>query len=116
MNIKAAGVEIIEEFGSGIGRGSGVGGWTANSLVSLALNVGTLIAGVILVFLLIGGGVKIIQGAGSGDSKSASQGQQAITWAIAGFLVVVFAYWGIRLIETIVGVNFTTNPVSPVGP
>lgn len=108
MDIHAAGVSIGGNFRSSIGQV-----WTLNSLVELIMSVGAVVAGVILVFLIVGGGLKVIQGAGSGDSKSAAQGQQAITWALIGFLVVIFAYWGIRLLETIVGVSFTTNPLSP---
>lgn len=105
------GVSIADEFSSVVGQEGG--GYGINTLLGLAMNFGTVIAGIILVFLLVGGGLKIIQGAGSGDAKSSAQGRQAITWAIGGFLVVLFAYWGIRLIEVIVGVDFTTNPLSP---
>ncbi len=114
MNTYFAGVPISGNFGSDVGGASGSTRWLGTSdLLSLFMNTGILVAGIILVVLLVGGGMKIIQGAGNGDAKATAQGQQALTWALVGFLVVFFAYWGIRIVEMVLGVDFVTNPLNP---
>jgi hypothetical protein len=61
-------------------------------------------------FLLVGGGFMMIAGAGNSDPKSSAQGKQAVTYAIAGFLIVFCAYWIIALIQRVIGVEFFTAP------
>ena len=63
------------------------------------------IAGIILLFILIGGGIAMIRGAGKSDPKAMEQGKQAATSALIGFIVVFSAYWIVKLIETITGLN-----------
>ncbi len=65
-------------------------------------------AGIIVLFLFIYGGFKIITSAGSNDPKSVGQGKQAVTYAVIGFIIVFTAYWVIRLIEYIAGFGFIT--------
>lgn len=84
---------------------------TTGSLVSLVLNSGIALAGIIVLFTFIFSGIKIIGGAGNNDPKAAAQGKQALTYAIIGFIVVVTAYWIIRLIEVITGSTFLTSPL-----
>lgn len=69
-----------------------------------AIIAGSLsIAGVILLFLLIGGGIGMIAGAGNSDPKTVEQGKKAVTSALIGFIVVFSAYWIVKLIELITG-------------
>ena len=63
------------------------------------------VAGIILLFILIGGGIAMIKGAGKSDPKSMEQGRQAATSALIGFIVVFSAYWIVKLIETITGLS-----------
>lgn len=63
------------------------------------------IAGIILLFLLVGGGIGMIAGAGKSDPKTVETGKKAATSALIGFIVVFSAYWIVKLIETITGLS-----------
>lgn len=63
------------------------------------------VAGIILLFMLIGGGIAMIAGAGKNDPKTVESGKKAATSALVGFIVVFMAYWIVRLIETITGLQ-----------
>ena len=99
-------VKIDESFGSPFGRG----GKEISDLVSIILNGGMAIAGILILFLLLFGGFSVIAGAGSANTEQSERGKKAITSAVVGFILVFGAYWVIRLIEVIVGVNFITQP------
>lgn len=76
------------------------------SKIVTAIITGSLsIAGVILLFLLIGGGIAMIAGAGKSDPQSVEKGKKAATSALIGFIVVFSAFWIVKLIETITGLN-----------
>ncbi len=106
-------IKIDEAFKSPWGLRPAPGGTETGSigiLVSLFLNVSFAISGVIILFMLIYAGFKTVQGAGSGDPKSAEQAKQAATSAAIGFVIIFSAFWIIRLIELITGETFITNP------
>ena len=63
------------------------------------------LAGVALLFLLIGGGIGMISGAGSNNPEKLEQGKKAATSALIGFIVVIASYWIVKLIEDITGLN-----------
>jgi len=63
------------------------------------------VAGIILLFLLIGGGIGMISGAGKSDPQTVEKGKKAATSALIGFIVVFSAYWIVKLIETITGLS-----------
>ena len=92
------------------GRGSTVGASFPNfaTLVSVLLKNLTAISGIILLCLLIAGGFIIMQSAG-GDPKKAQQGQQLITNALTGFIIVICAYLIIQLVEIFTGLKIL-NP------
>lgn len=77
-----------------------------SKLVSLIINASFVIAGVIVLFMFILGGMSMISGAGSSDSKKTAQGKQALTSAVIGFIVIFTAYWIVRLVELFLGVSF----------
>ena len=104
-------VNIGQQFNSPFGQTKSVG-----TLVSLILNFGLIVAGVIIVFLLVFGAIKMIAGAGGGDAKAAAQGHQAITWAVIGFVVVFSSFIIIRLIETLAGGAFFVTAPNIVAP
>lgn len=83
---------------------------TLGNLVSISLNLATIIAGIILLFLFIFYGYKMIAGAGKSDPRAAEQAKNHLIYIIIGFLVVAASFWIIQLLETIVGSNFFTNP------
>lgn len=98
-------VYIGESFDVPWGHTRGFG-----NLISIALTGGITLAGIILVFLFIGGGVGMIASAGRDDPKAAAQSKQAVTYAVAGFVIIFVAYWIIRVIEEITGTRFVTLP------
>ena len=104
MNNKIA-VNIGTSFGSPFGQEKGIG-----SLVSLILNISFVLAGVLILFFFVLGGIQIIQGAGKNNPESVAKGRQAVTAAVLGFVIVFVAFWIIRVIELITGFNFITAP------
>jgi hypothetical protein len=98
-------VDIGGTFNSPFGQGQTLGG-----LVSIILQAAIVIAGIILLFLFIFGGIGMIAGAGNNNPEQAAKGKQAVTSAVIGFIVVFAAYWVVRLIEVITGVPFVTSP------
>lgn len=98
-------VNIGEEFGSPIGRSAGIG-----ALVGNAISITLAIAGIALLFLFVGGGFAMVAGAGFSNPEQAQKGKQAVTAAVIGFVIVFAAYWIVRLIEMLVGVDFITQP------
>ena len=72
-------------------------------LVSIILQASLSIAGVVLLFLLIGGGIGMIAGAGKDNPEQTAKGKQAVTSAVLGFVVVFAAYWIVQLIEELTG-------------
>ena len=74
------------------------------SLVSVVVQASFVLAGVLLLFFFIFGGISIIAGAGKDNPEQAAKGKQAITSAVLGFIVVFAAYWIVQLIELITGV------------
>ena len=59
-------------------------------------------SGVLLFFLLIGGGFAIMTGGDNPQQKA--QGSKAITSAVIGFILVFAAFWIIQIIQFITGV------------
>ncbi len=76
---------------------------SVSDFINLLLPLAFVVAGLILLFLLIGGGFAII--AGGGDAKSVENGQKQITSAVLGFAVIFAAYWIIKVIEIVTGLE-----------
>lgn len=100
MNEIAQGVNIGQQFNSPIGNTVGLGG-----LVSIILSNALVIAGIILIFLLVFGGISIIAAAGRDNPEGAAKGKQAVTAALVGFIIIFAAYWIIQIVEIITGVK-----------
>ncbi len=60
-------------------------------------------AGIILFFLVIGGGFAIITSAGNPDQKN--QGGKALTAAAVGFIIIFASYWLVQIVEYLTGVK-----------
>jgi hypothetical protein len=95
---KIAQVQIGPTFGSLFGQTKGIA-----DFVSIILSNAVAIAGVMLLFLLIFGGISIMIGSGSGNKEDIGKGKKAVTAAVAGFLIIFCAYWIIRIVEIITG-------------
>lgn len=98
-------IDISNNFNSPFGKEKTVG-----DLVSLFLNGAFVIAGILVLVLFLVGGFSIIAGAGNENPEAAQKGKNAITGAIAGFVIIFAAYWIIRIIEIMTGSNFITEP------
>lgn len=74
-------------------------------LVSAIVSNAIIIAGVILLFLLVAGGIGMIAGAGNNNPETAEKGKRAATSALIGFVIVFAAYWIVQLIGKITGIE-----------
>jgi hypothetical protein len=83
--------------------------WTLNDVVSVILLAAMSIAGIIFLFMVMGGGIAIMSS--GGDPERAGRGQKAATAGFIGFVVIFAAYWIVRIIEIVVGVDFVSNPL-----
>lgn len=101
---KLAQVNIGEQFllKPGIGVES-IG--TLGEFISAVLPNIYILAGLILLFLLIGGGIMVIVSAGQERPEGAATGKKAITAAVAGFFVIFASYWIIQIIEAVAGIE-----------
>lgn len=69
-----------------------------SSLVSAFLRGAFALAGLILLFYFIMGGIAMIGSAGKDDPKAAAGAKASITTALIGFMVVFTAYWIVNLL------------------
>lgn len=75
------------------------------SLVSAILPNVYILAGILLFFLLIGGGLAIIAGGNDSDPRKTGQGATAVTSALIGFLIIFTSYWIIQIVEAVTGLS-----------
>ena len=78
--------------------------------VTVALRLFFVGGGILLIFLFIMGGLQIIIGAGNDKPSGLEQGKQTLTNAVVGFVIIIVAFWIVRILEEIVGVPFLSNP------
>jgi len=98
---KLASVDIGNAF---LGQGHFLTNLTGVSqLVTMLIQISLTIAGVVLLFLMIAGGISLIAGSGNGDPEAAERGKKTITSAAIGFAVVFAAYWIVQLLESLTG-------------
>ena len=72
-------------------------------LVSLFVKITFVLAGLILLFYFLMGGIGMIASAGKDDPKQLEQAKQTLTTAVIGFVIVFLAFWIVKLILTILG-------------
>lgn len=75
---------------------------TIATFLNLLVPLSFLIAGIVLLVLLIGGGFSMI--ASGGSAKEVEQGKTKVTGAVIGFLLMFSAFWIIQIIEKVTGV------------
>ena len=61
--------------------------------VNLIVSNAIAIAGIILIFLIVIGGISMVTGAGSGNAQQVSRGREIIVAAVVGFLIIIAAYY-----------------------
>ncbi|GMR03311.1 MAG: hypothetical protein BMS9Abin21_144 [Thermodesulfovibrionia bacterium] len=98
---KVAQIPIGNTFNSPIGQT----GFGFADLVSIILSNALVAAAIIMLFLIIGGGIAMIAGAGSDNPEAAARGKQAVTAAVIGFIIIFATYWIIQLVEIITKVD-----------
>jgi len=64
-----------------------------------------VIAGIIVFFLIVLGGLAFIKSAGSHDEEGLQKSQKAITAALVGFLIIFLSYWIIQAVQIITGIQ-----------
>ena len=75
------------------------------SIVGALLPVIVSGTGLLMFAYLLFGGVKYITA--SGDSKQTQEATKTITNAITGLVIVFVAFWIVRILETVLGINIT---------
>ncbi|OGM05439.1 hypothetical protein A2125_01230 [Candidatus Woesebacteria bacterium GWB1_43_5] len=105
MNKIAQGVNIGETFTSPFGTTN-----TLGDLVSLIIRLAFAGSGILILVIFMFAGYSMLAGAGQNNPEQAARGRQAATAAALGFVIVFVAYWIVRLIETITGISFITQP------
>jgi len=74
-------------------------------LVSLFLKASFTLAGLILLFYFIFGGIGMISNAGQDDPQKMEQAKKTLTSALIGFVIVFASYWIVKLIGQLIGMN-----------
>lgn len=99
---KLAQVDIGNTFlgnSSNLADPQNIGSIYVRNIVTGAISL----AGVVLLFLLIVGGIGMISGAGSNNPEKLEAGKKAATSALIGFIVVIASFWIVKLIESLTG-------------
>lgn len=73
------------------------------SFATLFLRVSFSLAGLILLFFFIIGGIGLISTAGQSDPGKAEQSKKTITSAVIGFVIVFASYWIVKLVGQLLG-------------
>jgi hypothetical protein len=102
-------VNIGQDLPLGTGRSVSSTFPTFSVIVDIIIRNSFTIISVVLVGLLLFGGLTFIMGAGSQDQKKAAQGKAIITDAIIGFVVTLFAYLIVQIIEIITGLKILNS-------
>ena len=83
---------------------------TPGDLLSSLLPNIMVVAGIIFFILIVFSGFSLIIGAGKDKSpQDAAKARSALTYAIAGFLLVITAYFILQIIGATLGIDFTAN-------
>ena len=78
---------------------------TFGDAVSVVVRNAFMLAGLITFVLLVFGGLGVIMGAGSGDTKKLESGKKTVTGAVIGLNIVVTSFWLVQLLERITGMT-----------
>ncbi len=73
------------------------------TLASILFSNAIVIAGIVLIILFIIAGIQMISG--SGEPQKIEQARNIITAGIIGFILVIAAYYIVKLVELSLGIN-----------
>lgn len=80
-------------------------------LLSSAIQISLLIAGIIVLFMIILGGIQYVSS--GGDKEAATSAKSRITAALVGLLIVVSAYAIAVIIEKVFGIRIVSGVTFP---
>jgi hypothetical protein len=80
---------------------------TVGSILSRAIPVIFVFAGVALLAMIIMGGFSFLTSAG--DSKKMEQGKNQLTYAVVGFIIIFAAFWIVQIFGYMFGLDSMTN-------
>ncbi|MDP2684814.1 MAG: hypothetical protein Q8P20_07310, partial [bacterium] len=95
------GTKFLNDTNQNLSDPANIGTKYVSAIITSAISI----AGIILLFILIAGGIGMIAGAGKSDPQTVEKGKKAATSALIGFIVVFCSYWIVKLIETITGLS-----------
>lgn len=96
--------EIGDAFQIGEQSIEGKAGYTTiGEFVSTVLPNVYVLAGLIMFFLILLGGIGLISA--GGDTEKIQAGSKKITIAIAGFAIIFLSYWIIQIISLLTGIE-----------
>jgi len=75
------------------------------TLTSIIISNVLIIAGIVVLFFFIAGGIGMISGAGKDNPEKAEKSKKTITSAVIGFVVIFAAYWIVQIIGKITGID-----------
>jgi hypothetical protein len=73
-------------------------------VVTIVVNNAFVLAAFLAFIFILIAGFGILVG-GAGDPKKAEQSKQMATYAVIGFLVIIFSFWIVQLIGSLIGRN-----------
>lgn len=91
-------VQIVDTFNSPFGRTNDLA-----DLVNLFIQGSIALASILALVIIIIAGYQIMSSSSSSNPKGAATGKEALTWAIIGFIVIVFAYTILQGIKLTLG-------------
>jgi hypothetical protein len=100
--------EVFTASGGGVLKSSG--SLTVGGIFSELLKYILPLAGIVLLFMLIMGGIGLMTAAGDPKKIEASQGR--ITMALVGFLIIFISYFIVQLVEVMLGVDLLGSGAS----
>ena len=104
MNSFLAQIDIGQQFTLKGNKGIGsIQAFTSlRAFISTILPNVFIVAGIILIFFIIGSGIGIITSAGNPEAQQKSKG--TLTAAVVGFLLIFASWWIIQIIQVLTAV------------
>lgn len=84
------------------------------ALLSSAIQIALLVAGIIVLFMIILGGIQYVSS--GGDKEAAAAAKDKITAALVGLLIVVSAYAIAVIVEKVFGIRIVSGITFPAAP
>lgn len=95
--------EILKDHSTMRNEFQNFGATNIGAIINLVIPYVFVVAGLILLFMLIIGGIGMMLGANNENAVKKAQGQ--ITNALLGFLMLFISYWIVQIVEAILGIT-----------